>query len=435
MHSHLRTTALAALAVLGLGTASASATVVPISVDEALDPGGSMTITKTVTTPEIPPRPDIVLLVDRTGSMFGAIDNVKTNMSSLVAAVEAAAPDAQWAVASYCDDDLGEPDPFLLHSDLSDDTTTTVNAVNGITLCNGGDGPEAQLNALWEIGDGGDAVSFREGSTRIVVWFGDAPGHDPSLGHTEADATGSLTAADIQALAVSVGANQLDSTGQATRITTATGGTFYPGVTPEELSATILAGLTNLPVEVGASATCDTGLTAALEPATLTVTSGEDAVFVETLTLAGDAPQGETLTCEVEFTLNGEPGGAGFVQSVSVHVNDVLAPVVSCKQGPNPAGRMPQGGDPDGFFQLSATDNVDDELDIYVHDTGSDAVFGPYANGSTFKITQAPGATPQETAGTGAVDWRLRLQGDALVTVTDAAGNIGTATCEVPPAG
>jgi hypothetical protein len=60
---------------------------------------------------------------------------------------------------------------------------------------------------------------------------------------------------------------------------------------PEELSATILAGLTNLPVEVRASATCDTGLTAILEPATLTVTSGEDAVFDETLTLAGDAPR------------------------------------------------------------------------------------------------------------------------------------------------
>ena len=433
MHSHLRTTALAALAVLGLGAASASATVDPISVDEALDPGGSTTITKTVTTPEIPPRPDIVLLVDRTGSMGSAINGVKANMSGLVAAVEAEAPDAQWAVASYCD--VGEPNPFLLHSDLGDDTTTTVNAVNGISLCSGGDGPEAQLNALWQIGDGGDAVSFREGSTRIVVWFGDAPGHDPSLGHTEADATGSLTAAGIQALAVSVGANQLDGTGQATRITAATGGTFYAGVTPAELSATILAGLTNLPVEVGASATCDTGLTATLEPATLTVTSGEDAVFDETLTLAADAPQGETLTCEVEFMLNGEPGGDGFVQSVSVHVNDVLAPVVSCEQGPNPAGRMPQGGDPDGFFRLTATDNVDDELAIYVHDTGSSAVFGPYANGSTFKITQAPGAAPQVTAGTGAVDWRLRLRGDAHVSVTDAAGNTGTATCEVPPAG
>lgn len=435
MHSHLRTTALAALAVLGLGTASASATVDPISVDEALDPGGSTTITKTVTTPEIPPRPDIVLLVDRTGSMGSAINGVKTNMSGLVAAVEAAAPDAQWAVASYCDDDLGEPDPFLLHSDLSDDTTTTVNAVSGVTLCNGGDGPEAQLNALWEIGDGGDAVSFREGSTRIVVWFGDAPGHDPSLGHTEADATGSLTAAAIQALAVSVGANQLDATGQATRITTATGGTFYSGVTPAELSATILAGLTNLPVEVGSSATCDTGLTATLEPATQTVTSGEDAVFDETLTLAADAPQGATLTCEVAFTLNGEPGGDGFVQSVSVHVNDVVAPVVSCDQGPNPAGKMPRGGDPHGFFQLNATDNVDDELAIYVHDTGSDAVFGPYASGSTFKITQAPGSTAQETAGAGAVDWKLRLTGDAHVSVTDEAGNTGSATCEVPPAG
>jgi hypothetical protein len=71
----------------------------------------------------------------------------------------------------------------------------------------------------------------------------------------------------------------------------------------------------------------------------------------------------------VEFTLNGEPGGAGFVQSVSVHVNDVLAPLVSCERGPNPAGRLPRGGDPDGFFLLTATD-LQDHPGAGVHRVG-----------------------------------------------------------------
>ena len=431
MKLSLRAVAVATAATFTLGTGAASADVDPISYDDALDPGTSVTITKTVTTPEIPPKPDIVLMVDRTGSMGGAINNVKANMTDIINAVEAVQPDAQWAVASYCD--FGEPDPFLLHSDLSADTTATVAAVTGISLCGGGDEAEAQLNALYEIGEGGDAVSFRDGSSRIVVWFGDAPGHDPSGGRTEADATASLVDAEARVLAVSVGANRLDLTGQATRITEATGGALYSGVGADELATTILAGLTALPVEVGATATCDTGLTATLEPATQTVTSGTDAVFEETLTLAADAPQGETLTCEVAFTLNGEPGGEGFTQTVTIDVNDVTPPTVSCDQGPNPAGRMPQAGNPDGFFRVTASDNVDETVQIYVDDTGSDALFGPYPSGTTFKITQAPGATPSAVPFQGAVDHKLLLKGDALMTVTDAAGNTATALCEVPP--
>ncbi|WP_122262548.1 VWA domain-containing protein [Ornithinimicrobium cerasi] len=413
------------------GRARPPPTSTPISYTDALDPGASVTITKTVTTPEIPPRPDIVLMVDRTGSMFGAIDNVKTNMAAIIGTVAAAQPDAQWAVASYCD--FPEPDPFVLHSDLSASTATTVAAVNGIGLCGGGDEPEAQLNALWEIGDGGDAVSFRDGSSRIVVWFGDAPGHDPSGGHTEADATASLADVGARVLAVSVGANRLDLTGQATRITGTTGGALTTGVSADQLSQAILDGLSALPVEVGATATCDPGLTATLEPATQTVTSGTDAEFQETLTLAADAPQGETLSCEVAFTLNGEPGGDGFTQTVSIDVNDVTPPTVSCGQGPNPAGRMPQGGNPDGFFQVFASDNVDPSVDIFAHDTGSSEVFGGYPSGTTFKITQAPGATPQAVPFTGAVDRKLRLKGDAMMTVTDAAGNTAEVLCEVPP--
>ena len=432
MSLSLRAVAVSAIASLTLGTGAAYAAVDPVSYDDALDPGASVTITKTVTTPEIPRMPDIVLMADATGSMDGAIGNVKANMSAIIAAVEAVQPDAQWAVASYRD--VGDPGTFALHSDLTADTPTTITAVNSLAAGGGGDEAEAQLNALWQIGDEGGAVSYRDGSSRIVVWFGDAPGHDPSLGHTEADATASLLGADARVLAVSVGANRLDLTGQATRITAATGGALYSGVSATELADTILAGLTALPVEVGATATCDDGLTATLEPATQTVTSGTDAVFEETLTLAADAPEGADLGCEVSFTLNGEPGGEGFVQTVSIHVNDVTPPVVSCEQGPNPAGQMPMGGNPDGFFELVATDNVDGDLDVTLADSGSSWTSGPYAPGTTFKITQAPGTAPKIVAFTGAVDWKVRIKGDLLVSATDAAGNTTTAICDVPPA-
>lgn len=431
-----RTHAIAGLALASLlgapAVAAADPGVSPSSVDEALDPGESTTITKTVSTPEVPPKPDIVLLVDHTGSMGGAIDNVKANMADIINAVKLAQPDAQFAVALYCD--FGDPaGPFTLVEDLTGVTATAVAAVDSIALCVGGDQYEAQLNALWEIGDGGDAVSFRPDSSRIVAWFGDEPGHDPSGGHTEADATTSLQGAEIKTLAISVGADNLDGEGQATRITTATGGSFFSGVDAGAVADAILEGLTNLPVEVAGSPTCDAGLSVELDPASQIVTSGDDAVFEETITVAADATEGSTLTCEVDFTIDGQDAGPAFTQTISVDVNDVTAPTVRCEQGPNPAGMILPEESEAGFFRMFAEDNVDDSVEVTVSDTGSSAVFGPYPSGTTFKLTQAPGATPRVTAFTGEVEWHFRLKGDAELSATDDAGNTATALCEVPP--
>lgn len=425
----------AAVATLGLlaatATGAAAVGVDPPTYGSSADPGTVINLTKTVSTPEIPPKPDIVLMADRTGSMDGAIGNVAANMATIVSDVQAAQPQAQFAVTSYCD--FGEPDPFKIHSQLSGDSAAVVAAVNTINdSCVGGDDPEAQLNALWQVGDGGDAITFRPDSTRIVVWFGDFYGHDPSGGHTEADAIASLLGVDARVVAVSVGFDQLDATGQATRITDATGGTFLSGVGAGDVSGAILAGLTSLPVEVSASPTCDPGLSVALDPATRTVTSGSDAVFAETITVAADAAQGETLTCTVDFLLDGVSGGPEFVQTISIDVNDVTAPVVSCDAGVNPAGHAVPASE-SGFYSVSASDNVDEGVDVWIEDSVSGERFGPYVAGTTFKLTQAPGAMPSVRPGTGAVDWKVRLQGDAVLVAVDDAGNTATATCLVPP--
>ena len=423
--------AMATGALVAVAGTAAHADVSPPTVEQSANPGTVISLTKTVTTPQIPPKPDIVLLADQTGSMGPALGNVKANMADIITTVKAAQPDAQFAVATYCDvGDPGAP-PFTLHQDLSADTATVTAAVNGISLCGGGDGPEAQLNALWQVGDGGDAVTFRPDSSRIVAWFGDAPGHDPSVGHTEADATASLLGDEVRVLAVSVGANQLDATGQATRITQATGGALLTGVSTSQVAAKILEGLHNLPVEVAGVPSCDPGLSVGLDPASQTVTSGTDAVFTETITVADDAEQGATLTCSVPFTLNGADGGPGFTQSVQIHVNDVTAPTVSCDPGPNPAGHLSRST-ANGFVMATAGDNVDD-VQVTVTDLGSGQSFGPYASGTTFKLVKAPGGQVSIRAGSGAVDWNLRFTGNAQLSVTDSAGNTATAVCSVPP--
>ena len=144
----------AAGGALALATTATAAGVVgasPAEVSYDAGPGDAIAITSTVTTPELPPTPDVVLLVDRTGSMGGAIDNVKANMAGVIATVRASQPDARFAVAQYCD--FGDPEPaFDVLQDLTSDDAAVTAAVDSIGWCSGGDWPEAQLNALWEIG-------------------------------------------------------------------------------------------------------------------------------------------------------------------------------------------------------------------------------------------------------------------------------------------
>ena len=65
----------------------------PAHYSDALAPGDSVTITKTVETPAIPPNPDIVFLADTTGSMGSSLANVKANAASILSQIKAATAD------------------------------------------------------------------------------------------------------------------------------------------------------------------------------------------------------------------------------------------------------------------------------------------------------------------------------------------------------
>jgi von Willebrand factor type A domain len=429
----LTATFAAAAGALALTTTAAAAGVVGVSPAEVsydAEPGDVLALTTTVTTPEVPTKPDVVLLVDRTGSMGNAIDNVKANMAGVISTVRASQPDARFAVAEYCD--FGDPEPaFTVVQDLTGDEAAVTAAVDSIALCSGGDWPEAQLNALWEIGSG--AISFRPDSSRIVAWFGDAPAHDPSGGHTEADATTSLEQAGARVVAVSVGDDRLDDAGQASRITAATGGTLLTGVASDQVAEKILEGLTNLDVTVAADPSCDAGLAMQFEPGSQTVTSGEAATFESTIQVDSSATRG-THNCRIDFTLDGAPAGPDFVQTVHVNLlEDVTAPVVSCPPGPNPAGNEPSSSNDDGYYRMIAYDDVDPDVEIYVRDTASNLWFGPYTSGTTFKLTRAPGGKVEVKPFTGAVQNKFTLNGDAELTGMDASGNTATTVCSVAP--
>jgi hypothetical protein len=284
--------------VLGVGAAG-GAGVDPPSYSATLDSGSSVTITKTVSTPTIAPNPDLVFLADTTGSMGGAIANVKANVVNVMGQVATAQPTAEFGAANYKDFNC-DAVPYHLDSAITANQANVSNAINANWFASGGcDLPESAINALYQLATSG-ATGWRTGSSRIIAWFGDAPSHDPSNGITEAQATAALVAAGIRVIAISSGADQLDQSGQASRIANATGGTLLHLAGGNDIAAAILSGLHNLPVTVTPDPTCDAGLSATYDAPSKTVTSGTDAVFSETLSVAPNAPDGGTLHCTVD---------------------------------------------------------------------------------------------------------------------------------------
>jgi hypothetical protein len=114
---------------------------------------------------------------------------------------------------------------------------------------------------------------------------------------------------------------------------------------------------------------------------------------------------------------------------------DTTPPVATCEPGPNPSGKkVPPASNEDGFFLLTATDAVDPDPEIFIEDSGSSFVAGPFPSGTTIKLVQAPGATPSVSPGPGAIDWMIRLKGDGLLVAVDASGNESDPVeCLVPP--
>ena len=83
---------------------------------------------------------------------------------------------------------------------------------------------------------------------------------------------------------------------------------------------------------------------------------------------------------------------------------------------------------------------MDPDPQIYVLDSGSGTIFGPFASGTTIKYTEAPGATPtqkkigSDKGNSNAIDWHITGNGDAYIYAVDASGNTSSdAACLVPP--
>jgi hypothetical protein len=243
----LRVLGIAVLFLMGLvGTPPAFAdSVAPATFSATLAVGGSTSVDKVVTIDEAVSAPvDVFFLVDTTGSMGGVIEGVKTGFADVVASLGAVATNVAFGVGEY--KDFGDPFAYRENQDITTNTADVQTGINLLSASGGGDLPEANLFGLESAAEG---TSWRDGSARFIVWVGDAPGHDPSGGSTEASVIAALNAENIDVFAASATSGPgLNQTLQATAITAAVGGaflgTFIPADVVDEITDALVTGLT-----------------------------------------------------------------------------------------------------------------------------------------------------------------------------------------------
>ena len=198
--------------------------------------GATYNVNKTVTITATPTAPvDVYFLADTTGSMYGEIAAVQASAASILSST-AGLGDVQFGVGEY--KDVSDFYVYRLNTGMTSSQATAQAGINAWSASGGGDLYEAELFALQQVATQA-ATGWRPGSTRILVWFGDAAGHDPSgpTGVTLAQSIAALTGANIEVEAIDVGA--LNALGQAAAIATATGGTYYAGISTSDIVTTI----------------------------------------------------------------------------------------------------------------------------------------------------------------------------------------------------
>jgi hypothetical protein len=226
--------------------------VAPPTFETTLNVGESLDLEKTVTIDKGVPTTaqiDVFLLSDTTSSMCPLIQAVMKGANDIFRN-SADLGDIAFGVGEYRD--VGDAFVYRMDRDITpvntqEDRDQVSNAIRQWVCDAGGDAPEANLFALQQVAS---TAAWRRDSTRIIVWFGDAPGHDPSgpSNVSEAQAIAALQAQNARVLALDVNRPDrpelgLDLTGQATRITAASRGLLFTGVQVESVVDEIKRGI------------------------------------------------------------------------------------------------------------------------------------------------------------------------------------------------
>ena len=325
--------------VLGLCSSlfSVNAGVTPSYVGPVLAPGEWVEIEKAVTLPDLPPKLDVCLLVDLSGSYYDDLPNIKTQMPAVFDAVKADIDDVRFCLASFVDfpfEPWGWEGDYAygLDQNLTADKTTWMAAVNAMATRNGYDEPESQYEALIELATGagndvpptgpslgdippGLIPNWRDDATKVVIITTDASFHEsgdsgpfPYPGPTAVDAINALMDAGIKVISLKAPG----STSQMDDLAFATGGSVQTtSNTSHDIADAILAAFVGLTFDVtGTPEGCDP-LEISLNPfAHLDILGGETVYFDETILVPDDASYiNNPYCCKVIFTAGDTPIG------------------------------------------------------------------------------------------------------------------------------
>lgn len=151
-----------------------------------------------------PVQTDLYFLSDVTGSMRRAIKVAKTKFQDLVR-VFGQRENVAIGVGYYRDE-TELSGGFRNALPITENTDLVRDAVNTLTATGGGDGDEANLVALYKVATS-PSIGWRSNSRKILVHFGDYPGHEPTcVGNmrlTRAEVSNALKAKNITVVAVS----------------------------------------------------------------------------------------------------------------------------------------------------------------------------------------------------------------------------------------
>ncbi len=119
---------------------------------------------------------DVYFLIDTTGSMGGPLANVQTSLTRISAELTTVIPDLQMGVGHHDDFPFADPDifsfgdsygspgdsPYENRQDITASLSAVQTALNGLTLGSGNDGPESQVEGLYQTATGAGAGGATE---------------------------------------------------------------------------------------------------------------------------------------------------------------------------------------------------------------------------------------------------------------------------------
>jgi Ca2+-binding RTX toxin-like protein len=182
------------------------------------------TIDLTEDDPGCPPT-DFIFLVDLSGSFSDDLANFQASARALANSVKESDPEARFALASFVDlpvDPYGSEGDYTYRAELplTDSVEAFEAALDGLTIFDGGDYPEAQYVGLLGAATG-TGLSLREDSQKIILMATDAPPHSAAdYGLNEGDIQQFL---DEQGITVG-GIPGIPTGGRAVTKTTPSGG-------------------------------------------------------------------------------------------------------------------------------------------------------------------------------------------------------------------